>query len=301
MASLLTRLDLRGVSGDLRALLPAPKAVEEGPVQAVRDILAAVKAGGDGAIAELTRRFDGAEPASLRVPPEEIAAAADQVPPELLTALEEAARAIRDFHEAELSAHHGFEHTGADGVVTRELLVPVVRAGCYVPGGRAPLASSVLMTAVLAKVAGVPEVVACSPPGPSGHVHPAVLAAASVAGVDEVYAVGGAQAIGAMAYGTATVRPVDVIVGPGNLYVATAQRLVAQEGAVGVPTAFAGPSEVVVVAYADPGSVVSSAVAVPATRHTPRLAAAPIAVSARRNRAQPEAVSIQFISFRLKL
>jgi histidinol dehydrogenase len=104
------------------------------------------------------------------------------------------------------------------------------------------------MTAVLAKVAGVPEVVVCSPPGPSGHVHPAVLAAASVAGVDEVYAVGGAQAIGAMAYGTATVRPVDVIVGPGNLYVATAQRLVAQEGAVGVPTAFAGPSEVVVVA-----------------------------------------------------
>ena len=248
MAQLLTRLDLRGVSGDLRALLPGPKPVEEGPVRVVKEILAAVKAGGDEAVAELTQRFDGVVPPSLRIPPEEIAAAAEQVSPELRTALEEAARAIRDFHEAELVAHHGFEHTGADGIVTRELLVPVDRAGCYVPGGRAPLASTVLMTAILAKVAGVAEVVVCTPPGPSGHVSAAVLAAAAVAGVDEVYAVGGAQAIAAMAYGTATLRPVDVIVGPGNLYVATAQRLVAQEGAVGVPSAFAGPSEVVVVA-----------------------------------------------------
>ncbi len=248
MAPLLTRLDLRGVSGDLRALLPAPKAVAEGPVQVVKEVLAAVKAGGDQAVAELTQRFDGVVPASLRVPTEEIAAAAQQISPALLSALEAAARAIRDFHEAELVAHHGFEHVGADGIVTSELLVPVDRAGCYVPGGRAPLASTVLMTAVLAQVAGVPEVVVCSPPGPDGHVSAAVLAAAAVAGVDEVYAVGGAQAIAAMAYGTATLRPVDVIVGPGNLYVATAQRLVAQEGAVGVPSAFAGPSEVVVVA-----------------------------------------------------
>ena len=104
------------------------------------------------------------------------------------------------------------------------------------------------MTAIPAKVAGVGEVAVCSPPGPDGHVGAAVLAAAAVAGVDEVYALGGAQAIGALAYGTETVQPVDVIVGPGNLYVATAQRLVAQEGAVGVPSAFAGPSEVVVVA-----------------------------------------------------
>jgi histidinol dehydrogenase len=106
----------------------------------------------------------------------------------------------------------------------------------------------VLMTVLPAQVAGVAEVAVCSPPGPDGRVSTAVLAAAAVAGVDEVYAVGGAQAIAAMAYGTQTVRPVDVIVGPGNLYVATAQRLVAEEGAVGVPSAFAGPSEVVVVA-----------------------------------------------------
>lgn len=229
-------------------MLPAPKGPDEGPVQVVREILAAVREGGDTAVAELTRRFDGAEPASLRVPPDEITAAASQVAPALRRALEEAARAIRDFHEAELAAHHGFGHVGADGVVTRELLVPVDRAGCYAPGGRAPLASSVLMTTILAKVAGVAEVVVCSPPGPGGHVPAAVLAAAAVAGVDEVYAVGGAQAIAVMAYGTTTVRPVDVIVGPGNLYVATAQRLVAEEGAVGVPSAFAGPSEVVVLA-----------------------------------------------------
>jgi histidinol dehydrogenase len=161
--------------------------------------------------------------------------------------LEAAARAIKDFHEAERAAHHGFEHTGADGIVTRELLVPVDRAGCYAPGGRAPLASSVLMTAVIARVAGVQEVAVCSPPGTDARVSAPVLAAAAVAGVDEVYAVGGAQAVAAMAYGTESLRPVDVIVGPGNLYVATAQRLVAEEGAVGVPSAFAGPSEVVVV------------------------------------------------------
>ena len=180
MAQLLTRLDLRGVSGDLRALLPAPKAVGEGPVQVVKEILAAVKAGGDKAVAELTERFDGGAPASLRVPPGEISAAAEHVSAELRTALEEAARSIRDFHEAELVAHHGFEHVGPDGIVTTELLVPVDRAGCYVPGGRAPLASTVLMTALIAKVAGVAEIVVCSPPGPDGHVAAAVLAAADV-------------------------------------------------------------------------------------------------------------------------
>jgi histidinol dehydrogenase len=248
MAQLLTRLDLRGVSGDLRGRLPAPKMAGGGPVQAVRDILAAVRAGGDSAVAELTRRFDGAQVSSLRVSAKEIEAAREQVGSELLIALEQSARAIRDFHEAERAAHHSFEHVGGDGIVTRERLVPVERAGCYAPGGRAPLSSSVLMTAVPARVAGVEEVVVCSPPGPDARVPAPVLAAAAVAGVDEVYAVGGAQAIAAMAYGTESVRAVDVIVGPGNLYVATAQRLVAEQGAVGVPSAFAGPSEVVVVA-----------------------------------------------------
>ncbi len=248
--SLLTRLDLRGVPGDLGPRLPAPQAGGEGPVDAVRAILAAVRKGGDATLAELTERFDGVVPASLRVPPAEVTAALGDVGAGLRRALVEAAGAIRSFHEAERDAHGGFEHMSAHGVTTRELLVPVGRAGCYVPGGRAPLASTVLMTVVPARVAGVGEVAVCSPPGPDGRVSPAILAAAAVAGVDELYAVGGAQAIAALAFGTETVRPVDVIVGPGNLYVATAQRLVAEEGAVGVPAAFAGPSEVVVVADA---------------------------------------------------
>jgi len=248
MPGLLTRLDLRGMDGDLRSLLPGPTLAGDGPVTAVREILDAVKEGGDAAVIELTKRFDGVEPSSLRAPAEEIEAAGVAVPEVLRDALEEAARAIRQFHEAERAAHRGFEHVGEDGISTRELLVPVSRAGCYAPGGRAPLASSVLMTAVPARVAGVGEVVLCSPPGPDGKVSAPVLAAAAVAGVDEVYAIGGAQAVAAMAYGTATVRPVEVIAGPGNLYVATAQRLVAGDGLVGVPSAFAGPSEVVVVA-----------------------------------------------------
>ena len=167
MSKLLTRLDLRGVTGDMRSLLPAPKPIGRGPVQAVREILAAVKMGGDSAVAELTRRFDHVQPASLRVPLREIRAARDEISPELRLALEHATRSIREFHEAERLAHHGFEHVGSDGISTRELLVPVDRAGCYAPGGRAPLASTVLMTAVLAQVAGVGEIAVCSPPGPT--------------------------------------------------------------------------------------------------------------------------------------
>jgi len=249
--ALLTRLDLRGAkgaAGDLRARLPAPKAAGQGSLQTVREILAAVKAGGDSAVGELTRRFDGVHPPRLRVPDKEVQAARDQIPADLLEALEEAARSIRGFHEAERAAHHSFEYVSDHGVVTRELLLPVGRAGCYAPGGRAPLASTVLMTAIPARVAGVDEVAVCCPPGRDARVPAAVLAAAAVAGVDEVYAMGGAQAIAALAYGTNSVGAVDVIVGPGNFYVATAQRLVAEEGVVGVPSAFAGPSEVVVVA-----------------------------------------------------
>ena len=125
-------------------------------------------------------------------------------------------------------------------------MAPVDRAGFYVPGGRAIYPSTVLMTAVPARVAGVAQVVLCVPPAADGSVPTATLAAAAIAGVDEVYAVGGAQAIAAMAYGTATIAPVDVIVGPGNVYVALAKREVA--GVVAVPSAFAGPSEIVVIA-----------------------------------------------------
>lgn len=245
MPDLLTRLDVRGASEDLRALLPRPEAAAEGPVEAVRAILSDVRSRGDTALMELTERFDKVRPVALRVPDHEIKAAVEAIAGPLREAYEAAEEAIASYHRTQLHPPATHEHAG---VVVRDRLQPVDRAGCYVPGGLAPLASTVLMTAVPARVAGVGQVVLCSPPGRDGRVATPVLAAAAIAGVDEVYCAGGAQAIGAMAYGTETVAPVDVIVGPGNVYVAIAQRVVAQEGVVGVPSSFPGPSEVAVVA-----------------------------------------------------
>lgn len=245
MSPILTRLDLRGATGDLRHLLPAPEVSADGSAEAVREILEKVRAGGDPAVRELTERFDGVRIDELAVPQADLLAAVEAIPQHLRTALEVARDNIEAFHVAERPSDLQYEN---DGVVVRELRRPVDRAGLYVPGGRAPLASTVLMTAVPARVAGVEQLVATSPPGPDGHVATVVLAAAAIAGVDEVYRIGGAQAIGAMAYGTETIAPVDVIVGPGNRYVAAAERIVAQQGAVGVPSAFTGPSEVAVVA-----------------------------------------------------
>ncbi|HWG73600.1 MAG TPA: histidinol dehydrogenase [Acidimicrobiales bacterium] len=245
MPDLLTRLDLRGTTGDLAALLPAPGPAPDGPVDAVRAILAQVRAGGDGALRELTEQFDGIALGDVAVPASDIRAALDSIPAALRTAYEAAADAIGSYHRTQL--HADATHTHA-GVVVRDRRQPVDRAGCYVPGGLAPLASTVLMTAIPARVAGVAEVVLCSPPGPGGNPAAPILAAAAIAGVDDVYRIGGAQAIAAMAYGTESVAPVDVVVGPGNVYVAVAERIVAQEGVVGVPSSFPGPSEVAVVA-----------------------------------------------------
>ena len=245
MATLLTRIDLRGATGEVRSLLPAPDLGGEGPTDAVRAILAAVRTGGDAALRELTERFDGVDIDELRVPPSEVAAAVEVIAPELRAALEAARDNIEAYHRTQL--HLDGDHVDR-GLRVRDLRRPVERAGLYVPGGLAPLASSVLMAGVPARVAGVEHLAVTTPPGPDGRVHPAILAAAAITGVDEVYRVGGAQAVGALAYGTETIPAVDVIVGPGNIYVATAKRLVAQEGAVGVPSAFAGPSEVAVVA-----------------------------------------------------
>lgn len=240
---MLNRLDLRGAGNDLRGKLPRPVQAAEGPVAAVKEILADVRERGDEAVRDLTERFDGVRPGALRVPPEELAAALDSLDPELRAALQTAADGIRDFHEHQVVGDHTYER---DGIVVEGRKVPVDRAGCYVPGGRAIYPSTVLMTAIPAKVAGVPEVVLCVPPDSTGSVPAVTLAAAAIAGVDEVYGVGGAQAVGAMAYGTESVRPVDVIVGPGNVFVAIAKREVA--GLVGVPSSFPGPSEVVVIA-----------------------------------------------------
>jgi histidinol dehydrogenase len=238
---MLTRIDLRGVPGDLRAELAHPVVSEAiGPV--VTEIIVAVRSRGDAALRELTARFDGCEIDELRVSPAELAVGAAEASPALNAALELARDQIVAWHEAQRDKEARHERLGVE---LHERVIPVDRAGCYVPGGLARYPSSVLMTALTARVAGVPEVVLCVPPGPDGRVSAAVLAAAQIAGVDEVYRVGGVQAIAALAYGTETIRPVDVIVGPGNAYVAEAKRQVF--GVVGID-GLAGPSEVAVLA-----------------------------------------------------
>jgi histidinol dehydrogenase len=240
-------LDLRGVA-DVATALPARGGTAAEPVAAVERILAGVRDHGDNAVRRFTAEFDGATIDDLRVPADECLAALDRIDRPLRDALEVANDAIVRYHQAQI--HAGIDLV-RDGLRLRSYAVPVDRAGCYVPGGKAPLASSVLMTAAIAKVAGVPEVVLVSPPDRTlGRPVDAILAAAAIAGVDEVYRIGGAQAIGALAYGTDSIRPVDVIVGPGNVYVSIAKRIVAGEGRVGVPSSFAGPSEVVVIADA---------------------------------------------------
>lgn len=243
MTGVLNRLDLRGVA-DPSGRLPRPKVDADEPVAAVRSIIAEVRERGDRALFELTARFDGVELSSLAVPREDLDAAVEALDPEVRGALELARDRIAAHHRAQLQ--EPVEHS-SDGVRIRSYRRPVDRAGCYVPGGRAAYPSTLLMTAVPARVAGVEDVVVCVPPDQAtGSVAPVTLAAAAIAGVDEVYAVGGAQAVAALAHGTESIRPVDVICGPGNKYVAIAKQEVA--GTVGVAAAFAGPSEVVVVA-----------------------------------------------------
>jgi histidinol dehydrogenase len=245
VTDLLRRLDLRGVP-DATALLPPLGGPDDGPVEAVRAILDDVRRRGDAALRELTRRFDGVDLDDLKVPPGDVAAAADRLEGDLLSALAHAADAILDFHRDGARGEHVYRR---DGVTVRSIPQPVDRAGIYVPGGLAAYPSTVLMTALPARAAGVGDLVVCVPPGPGGSVPDTVLAAAHLCGIDEVVRVGGAQAIAAMAFGTESIAAVDVVAGPGNVYVAIAKQLVA--GHVGIAAAFAGPSEIVVVADSD--------------------------------------------------
>jgi len=245
---MLNRLDLRGVDHgtDLVAALPRPDIAGDGPRAAVRDIIDDVRQRGDEALRELTARFDQVELDAIEVPPADLDAAVAGLDPELLAAMEAAAAGIEAFHAHQVRRPERIESEGMTIVASQR---PIGRAGLYVPGGRAEYPSTVLMTAVPARVAGVGEIVLCVPPSAEhGGIAPSVLAAARLSGVDRVFAVGGAQAVAAMAYGTDTVPAVDVIAGPGNVYVALAKQEVA--GDVGIAAAFAGPSEVVVVADA---------------------------------------------------
>ena len=192
--------------------------------------IAEVRADGDSALRRLTRQFDGVDLDELRVEQAEIQAALARIPAALQEALDVAHDRILAYHAHE-SADPEADDFESGGIEVRHLVRPVARAGCYAPGGRARYPSTVLMCAVPAQVAGVGEIVLCVPPGPDGRIDDASLAAAAVAGIHEVYRVGGAQAIAAMAYGTESIEPVDVIVGPGNRYVAEAKRQVS--GVVG--------------------------------------------------------------------
>jgi histidinol dehydrogenase len=246
-------LDLRGIAPPYDQALPRPADPGVDVHAAVAAILAQVREDGDQAVIRCTQEFDKVDVSDgIRVPTQEITAALERVSPELRSALELAYQRIYDYHAHEGTPPGDFHDGGPDGgVVVSHLEKPVARAGIYAPGGRARYPSTVLMCAAPARVAGVPTLALCVPPAADGRVDDATLAAAAVAGIDEVYRIGGAQAVGALAYGTPSVPRVDVIAGPGNSYVAEAKRQVS--GVVGVASAFAGPSEIVVVA--GPGTV----------------------------------------------
>ena len=211
---------------------------------AVTEILAAVKARGDAAVIDYTQRFDRLavnSMADLELAPATLAAAFAGLSVDQRTALEAAAARVRSYHEKQ--KQDSWQYTEADGTVLGQKITPLDRVGLYVPGGKAAYPSSVLMNAIPAKVAGVHEIIMVVPT-PDGVQNPLVLAAAHIAGVDRVFTIGGAQAVGALAYGTATVPPVDKIVGPGNAYVAAAKRRVF--GLVGIDM-IAGPSEILII------------------------------------------------------
>lgn len=257
---MLATIDLRGDRSDPSLRLPRAAAATVDAARAnVREILDAVRDTGDSAVAEYTRRHDGWEGGSLEVGLDEAKSALDALDPTLRAALERAAEQVRWFHEQARPRDWTAERGGALLGVRHS---PLRRVGVYVPGGRGAYPSTVLMTVVPARVAGVDEVVLCTPPGADGQVNPSILAAAVLAGADRIFRIGGAQAIAAMAYGTSTVPRCDKVVGPGNVFVAEAKRMVAGEGACGID-AMAGVTEVAIIAddSADPTHVAADLVA----------------------------------------
>jgi len=227
----LQRLLRRGESGFAKVETP------------VRKILAEVKQRGDSALLRLTQKYDDWNPTlkSIQVSSLEIRKALKGLKREERMALEFAARRIEDFHTLQVQKSWSFAED--DGTILGQIILPMERVGIYVPGGKAAYPSSVLMNAIPARVAGVREIImAC--PAPKGYLNPAVLAAAHLAGVNAIFKVGGAQAVGAMAYGTRTVSKVDKIVGPGNIYVAAAKRMVFGEVSI---DSIAGPSEILII------------------------------------------------------
>ncbi|WP_323018649.1 histidinol dehydrogenase [Castellaniella sp.] len=245
--SLINRLDARSADfdADLTRLLAYDASQDETIESTVRDILHDVQTRGDAAVLDYTARFDRVQAgqlAALEVPRADWQSALDTLPADQRAALESAADRVRRYHEHQRA--ETWTYTEPDGTMLGQQITPLDRVGLYVPGGKAAYPSSVLMNAIPAKVAGVPELIMVTPT-PGGVRNPMVLAAAALGGVDRVFAIGGAQAVGALAYGTQTLPAVDKIVGPGNAYVAAAKRRVF--GTVGIDM-IAGPSEILIVA-----------------------------------------------------
>jgi histidinol dehydrogenase len=246
-------------------------------LEAVERIVGEVVSGGDAAVLDLGERFDGVRPATLRVPPQAISAALQQLDPEVRAALEESIRRLRATCEAELE--ESVTTQVGPGATVERRMVPMQRVGLYVPGGLAPLVSTVIMNTVPAQVAGVPSIALVSPPQKEfgGAPHPTILAACALLGIDEVYAAGGAQAIAMLAYGTESVAPVNLITGPGNIYVAAAKRYV--RGQVAIDSE-AGPTEIAIIADDTADAAFVAADLISQAEHDPMAASVLITSSA---------------------
>lgn len=226
-----------------KELVQRSKIDAENAINTVIPIISAVKKNGDAALRRYTEKFDKALVEDIRVDDEDIESSLQNLDSKLLEALKQAADNIGRFHSLQIPDEWSVEVE--EGVTAGQIIRPLNSVGCYIPGGRAVYPSTILMTVIPAKIAGVERIICCTPPNPDGTVEDVVLAAAKVAGATEIYKVGGAQAIAAMAYGTETVTKVDKIVGPGNIFVTAAKKLVYGEVDIDFP---AGPSEVLIIA-----------------------------------------------------
>ena len=237
------RIDLQPLEPFTSDFIDRTGAFNPGALEAATAIIEQVRQEGDGALRALTEKFDGVAIENFRVPGEAIDAAMAEVDPDALEALRHAAAQIRDFHERQKQQSWFFARE--DGAIVGSKVTPLESVGIYVPGGRALYPSTVLMNALPAQVAGVERIVCVTPPTKDGTLDAAILAACKIAGVTEIYTVGGAQAVAALAYGTETVPKVDKVVGPGNIFVATAKKLL--YGTIDIDM-IAGPSEILVIA-----------------------------------------------------
>jgi histidinol dehydrogenase len=276
---MIRRIDLRGrTPAEYRDVVPRAEADVEAAVELVRPICEAVRTRGEEAIAELSQRFDGVAPEQLRVPTEALDRALAELAARVRSGLEESIARLRRTCEAELE--HDVTTSLGDGATVTHRMVPVRRVGLYAPGGVAPLVSSVVMNVVPAQVAGVPSIALASPPRRQhgGLPEPTILAACALLGVDEVYAVGGAQAIAMFAYGAGDCERVDLVSGPGNIYTVAAKRLL--KGRVGID-AEAGPTEIAILADDTADAAYVAADLVSQAEHDPQAASVLVTDSLR--------------------